>query len=255
MMLCRNRVLLAALLSCAVFAVAAAAGSRRSPFSAVHRATAKPESASKPARRASEDFGRGVPSWLRRSAEGGAKPPRAGGSKRREKDVFFYAALDGPEAIEKLRALVESGKYDVEGVRDDGERHDRHDTPLLVAAQRGRDMMVQALLAMGANVNARNHNGLTALMAAVDGQRLDVVETLLEEEELDKAAVDNRGQSALHHAASRASGEIVELLVRAGFDDQVKDTRGRTPWDLASARKGSRYAAVREALRPSEEEL
>ncbi|KJH51557.1 ankyrin repeat protein [Dictyocaulus viviparus] len=42
------------------------------------------------------------------------------------------------------------------------------------------------------------------------------------------------GWTALHWAACRGHQNVCLLLLRSGFSKEVKDTRGRTPWEVCS---------------------
>jgi ankyrin repeat protein len=128
-------------------------------------------------------------------------------------------------------------------------------TELMEAASKGDLARVQDLLARGADVNARDNSGLTALMAAANaavaeallakgadvnaqGQRgmtalssalmwnhLDVAEVLLA-----KGADPNAGGSGvLSQAVVRGQTAIVRPLLEKGADPNVRDATGNTP--------------------------
>jgi outer membrane protein assembly factor BamB len=88
--------------------------------------------------------------------------------------------------------------------------------PLWDAARRGDAKTVGALLARGADVNARTRYGASALWFAAYKGRTEVVKLLLEH----KANVDSAdgiwGMSPLRLAAGDDKGETVRLLLRAG---------------------------------------
>jgi ankyrin repeat protein len=67
-------------------------------------------------------------------------------------------------------------------------------TPLLIAATNGNTCVVKVLLAKGAEVNHRSHNGATALGWAACHGHADTVRCLLEEG-LEINDCDNRGIS------------------------------------------------------------
>jgi uncharacterized protein len=127
-------------------------------------------------------------------------------------------------------------------VKDEGE-----DLQLMSAALDGQTGTVEALLSQGANVNARTHEGRTALMFAVINMHAATVQTLLKfgadvnaQSELgftplilaacsgdariaqallnsgaDVTKTLRSGQTALSHAAEHGYNNIVELLKRA----------------------------------------
>lgn len=92
---------------------------------------------------------------------------------------------------------------------------------LIDAAGRGDLARVKALLAEGADVNARDEMGVTPLMQASLAGNTDVVRFLL-----DKGADLNRqnkiGMTALTAAASGGKFEIVKLLLASGADLNLK---------------------------------
>ena len=89
--------------------------------------------------------------------------------------------------------------------------------PLHFAAAFGIPESIQALLKAGADVMARNEDGLTPL----------------------------------HDAAEYATPESIQVLLKAGADAKAKSQHGITPWDLAQdndALKGTKgYWALKDA--------
>jgi enterochelin esterase-like enzyme/outer membrane protein assembly factor BamB len=87
---------------------------------------------------------------------------------------------------------------------------------LLAAARKGDAAAVKALLAKGANVNAKNAYGATALSFAADWGHLEVVKVLL----ANKADVNVKDTfykfTPLSWAVSRGHADIVKALVEAG---------------------------------------
>jgi ankyrin repeat protein len=74
---------------------------------------------------------------------------------------------------------------------------------------------VQALLNRGANVNATDHEGKTALMWAAQNGRQDVVPVLLEKG-ADVNAKDKKGKTALDLARNYQQEHTGALLLKAG---------------------------------------
>jgi serpin B len=110
-------------------------------------------------------------------------------------------------------------------------------TPLHQAAQRGDVGEVQALVAAGADVNAKDRRGRTALhVAALEGKQ-GVVQLLLAQG-ADVKAKDSGGCTPLHLAAWRSRRDVVELLVAGGANVNDTDNAGLTPVEYA-ARCGS----------------
>jgi outer membrane protein OmpA-like peptidoglycan-associated protein len=97
------------------------------------------------------------------------------------------------------------------------------------AAADGDLAKVTALLAKGADVNARDGHGNTPLMltAGMNGSR-QIVEALLAKG-ADVKAVNEVKQTALYLAARRGFIDIIEMLAAKGADLNAKDTDGKTP--------------------------
>jgi len=85
-------------------------------------------------------------------------------------------------------------------------------TALDAASQRGDLDVVQALLAKGADVNAKDNNGLTALMLASPSGRVDVVQALLAK----GADVNAKGNNGLTALIATTNAKIRAVLVEAG---------------------------------------
>ena len=101
---------------------------------------------------------------------------------------------------------------------------------------------LKAALKAGANVNARDSRGWTALMhAANKGYKLLVPSLLAARADPDIQAAD--GATALFMAAVHGHAEIVALLMKAGADISVKGPKGKTAVDVARLRYGTATAA------------
>jgi outer membrane protein assembly factor BamB len=87
---------------------------------------------------------------------------------------------------------------------------------LWAAARTGDAKAVEALLAKGADVNARTRYGATALWFAAYKGQLDVVKTLLKHKADPDVADTIWGETALSIAADDGKVEIVKLLLEAG---------------------------------------
>uniref|UniRef100_A0A673VKA1 Uncharacterized protein n=2 Tax=Suricata suricatta TaxID=37032 RepID=A0A673VKA1_SURSU len=85
-------------------------------------------------------------------------------------------------------------------------------TALMLAISHGRQDMVAALLACGADVNAQDADGATALMCASEYGRLDTVRLLLAQPDCDPTLLDNEGTSALAIALEAEQEEVAALL-------------------------------------------
>jgi ankyrin repeat protein len=120
------------------------------------------------------------------------------------------------------------------------------DEQLIEAAGRGNVGLVKNCLEKGANINARNGNGLTPLIAAAGGNgwcietdHLKIVELLINKG-ANVDAIDPSGTTALHKAAWVKNGtNMVRYLLDHGASVNAKDQSGRTP--LLEAISGYNY--------------
>ena len=110
---------------------------------------------------------------------------------------------------------------------------DHGNTPLMLAAEGSSREYVESLLKAGADVNATNNYGCTALMAATMSPFTSLhVEKLLEAE-ADVNMKDKWGRTALIGASMNSCSSNVESLINAGADVHVTDNCGRSPIDYA----------------------
>jgi ankyrin repeat protein len=84
-------------------------------------------------------------------------------------------------------------------------------TPLMYAAGRGHTEIVQALIASGAAVNARDMAGHTALMFAANNGQPETVKALVAAG-ADAFARNRNGQTALAYAAVNGHREVADFL-------------------------------------------
>ncbi|MFZ1964447.1 MAG: ankyrin repeat domain-containing protein [Roseiarcus sp.] len=104
---------------------------------------------------------------------------------------------------------------------------------LIAAATRGDAAAAQALLAKGADVNAKMSDGTTALIEASTFGHLNVVQALLAKEADVNAKMSN-GATALMLASVGGHLDMVQALLAAGADVNAKMSNGATALMLAS---------------------
>ena len=106
-------------------------------------------------------------------------------------------------------------------------------TALSHAARAGNAELVKLLLVHGADVNTRDQSGWTPLMRAAMKGHAETVRILLEH----GAAVNDQEQgedwTALHWAAARGHADVVALLLGHGADYNLRTQDGMTPLMLA----------------------
>jgi ankyrin repeat protein len=142
------------------------------------------------------------------------------------------APLASPEErAERIQEALDAVGSAAEGAAawttDDGE-------PLLaVAACYGLREVVESLLAVGADAGAvAAHSLVTPLIRAAEGGHLDVAR-LLVSRGADPNAQDADGRTALAAAAEHGDPAVVKLLLEAGADPKRRSTDGRSAADRA----------------------
>ena len=112
------------------------------------------------------------------------------------------------------------------------------------AAKAGNLNGLEAALAAGADVNARDDKGWTALMYVVDKGYVLLLDPLLQAKaDLDVRAPD--GATALFMAVAHGHSEIIPLLMKAGADPTITGPKGKTATELAQARHGDLTTALK----------
>src|SRR5262249_28422962 len=91
-------------------------------------------------------------------------------------------------------------------------------TPLILAAREGYAVVMEPLVAAGADVNAKTSNGTTALMLAAQSGSTDAVALLLDKGADVNAKEPVRGLTALMFAAASDRAPVVALLAKRGAD-------------------------------------
>lgn len=105
-------------------------------------------------------------------------------------------------------------------------------TPLHDAAGDGNVATIEALLAGGANVNAKNKFTSPALHWAADNGDVAAIEALLAAG-ANVSAKDETGITALHRAAFRGHSAAIEALLVAGANVNAELKDGKTSLDAA----------------------
>ncbi len=121
----------------------------------------------------------------------------------------------------KVRAFLDKGA-DIEAKNKYG------NTALMKAALNGHTETVKALLDKDADPNIQNNVGDTALMGAVwRGGRTEIVKALLDKD-ADPNIQNEHGNTALVIAVLNGRTEIVEALLDKGADIEAKNDEGQT---------------------------
>ena len=108
------------------------------------------------------------------------------------------------------------------------------DSPVADAAQRGDLAEVRALLRTGADVNAAQSDGMTALHWAAADNRIEIARTLLYAGAAVRATTRLGGYTPLHLAARSGNAEIAGILLDAGADPNAYTSTGVTAMHFAA---------------------
>lgn len=150
----------------------------------------------------------------------------AGGARAGAYEDFFRA-LDTDNAAGVV-ALLQRGF-------DPNARDPRGQTALYAALREGSAQVVAVLLSHPqTQIDLANPAGETPLMIAALKGRLEAVQQLLER----GAALEREGWTPLHYAASGPAVAVVKLLLERGARVDVRSPNGSTPLMMA-ARNGS----------------
>jgi ankyrin repeat protein len=107
-------------------------------------------------------------------------------------------------------------------------------TPLMLSLDMafGQPEISLALIRAGADVNAADVNGDTALIIAATESSDEVFQALLEKGANPNARGLN-GETALHYVAMNAILDRAKLLLDHGADPAIRNSTGKTPYDDA----------------------
>jgi ankyrin repeat protein len=166
----------------------------------------------------------------------------------------YYSEEDvAPEKEEKTLAIIQAvkdndlkkAKFLIKTGADVNAKDEDGGTALMWTAQKGYTEIVKALFEAGANINAKKNDGATALMAAAFVGHTEIVKALIEAG-ADVNVKSKSGWSALMDAAWKGHTEIAKVLIGSGADVNAKtDENGNTALKLA-AQEG--YTEIVKAL-------
>ncbi|NXB79429.1 KANK3 protein, partial [Donacobius atricapilla] len=115
------------------------------------------------------------------------------------------AAVEQEEDMNVVRRLFSMGNVNAKASQ-------AGQTALMLAVSHGRQEMVEALLACGADVNLQDEEGSTALMCACEHGRLETVKLLLAQPTCNISIVDSDGNNAVAIALEAGHSDIAALL-------------------------------------------
>ena len=171
----------------------------------------------------------------------------------RKEDVATFLLGQGPK-LDVFTACVAGRTSEVlDGIHHDPSLLKAHSTdgwtPLHLAAFFGHADLANALLDLGAPLNARSTNAgkNMPLHAAAAGGHTDLVELLLKRG-ADPNATQEGGFTALHSAAQAGHRDMVAALLANGADANARATNNQSPLDLALSHGRQEVAALLEEL-------
>lgn len=155
-----------------------------------------------------------------------------------ERAALGYATKDGCEALRLANLKGHDGVLSIllrgankDALDCDGER------PLIWAVMGGHERMMETLVAAGVNVNVRRGaDGCAALHLAADEH---TVSTLLRKGAY-KDVLDNKGRTPLMKAAERGHKPVVEALLAAGANFNIRSKEDGFSALHHAARKGDK---------------
>ena len=119
---------------------------------------------------------------------------------------------------------------------DQRERNGTNMTPFLTAAYFGHFESGMALANAGANTQIKDTLGRNGLHLAAEGGSLEFVSYMLDTAKLDIHAKDHNGATALHAATALEKTTIINLLLEKGADPMLPDNKGWTALHHAANR-------------------
>ena len=136
-------------------------------------------------------------------------------------DSYGLTALHRCTTPEDVEALVALG-LNVNAKTSSGR------TPLHSACNNGHLKVAEALIAAGADVNAKTDTDWTPLHSACNNGHLEVAEALIAAG-AEVNVKTNAGRTPLHWVCNSGHPKLAQALIAAGADVHAKDNAGATP--------------------------
>ncbi len=140
------------------------------------------------------------------------------------KDELLIEAVGKGDLLDVKYQIVKNGA-DVNAKQN---KYYGGNTALIVAVYKGYSEIIKYLISKGADVNAKNDGGDTALHIAIFKDKNKEIIELLIEKGADVNAKDNDGETALYKAVADKKYEIAKYLISKGADINAKTNGGTT---------------------------
>ena len=161
--------------------------------------------------------------------------------KEKAKVCFTIGPKGLIEAVEALN--LQEVQDAIEAGAEINVANDGGYTPLMLAALRGNEEIVDLLISKGANVNVATKWGATALTRAAQDGHLFIVELLLSNgAEINQSEYD--GYTALSRAAMNGHEQIVKILLSKKANLNIRTKHGHTALTLAQENRHSRIVKL-----------
>lgn len=150
-----------------------------------------------------------------------------------KKERFLKAAEDGD--LKKIKSMLNK-EINIKTLIKSVDKE--NNTALILASKFGYNEIVKILIENGADINAKDNEGTTALMNAamdIDYYTNDEICKLLIENGADINAKDLQGNNALIYASIFEHFDIIKLLIESGAEINAKNNDGYTALMEASS--------------------
>ena len=117
---------------------------------------------------------------------------------------------------------------------DPDAKNNQGDTALLLAAKSGKTETARLLIEKGANIEAKNNVGETVLIAACTSGHAEIAQLLIDKGAAPDAR-DDGGATPLMYAGLGGNTAIIDLLLSRGANVNAQDDRGETPLMYAAS--------------------
>uniref|UniRef100_A0A8C3NVW2 KN motif and ankyrin repeat domains 3 n=1 Tax=Cyanoderma ruficeps TaxID=181631 RepID=A0A8C3NVW2_9PASS len=156
------------------------------------------------------------------------------------------AAVEQEEDMNVVRRLFSMGNVNAKASQ-------AGQTALMLAVSHGRQEMVEALLACGADVNLQDEEGSTALMCACEHGRLETVKLLLAQPTCNVSIVDSDGNNAVAIALEAGHSDIATLLYAHLNGTKAQAPVSTTPFPMGGEGALTQMSVSRKRLQEQEQ--